>query len=237
MQKRLIWVIFFFFTTSLFGVYDIKLGIYSDVNNLRASIVKVRPYTFRKKIKVRKKGQYYYLYVRIQADREKADRALRVYRKVFKDAFIADGVNAVKKKHKKKRVSKQKKQMLKKSLFKSRVSRNKKNLKSFLFHKSIYMCYEDGPGYLEHRIVQIHFHKNLLSYLPLSLEKKVPLKIPYKIRKETIFLRLSDVEIVHKVMEKKESYLHIQSYVKKHKMYTLRYFFDKEHALAYIGKK
>lgn len=75
-------------STVLFGAYDIKIGVYKNEKNLRANIAKIKDAKYRKSIIVEKKRNLYYVHAVIDSNKE-AKNALRVYKRIFKDAFIA----------------------------------------------------------------------------------------------------------------------------------------------------
>lgn len=324
MKKLFLLLVLIFSTSMLFADFDIKLGVFKNVKNLRANIAKVKPYTFRKQIIVKKRKGFYYTYAIVEGSRSQAKKALKAYQNIFQDAFIAGQVKPRKKRVKKKvsvkkisqkkesvkkmpkqKVSSQKPLLkkapkvivltkmpitkkteeqnsssseinvntiennisivsnevliTKKSLGESKedttvkdVNQTEKNMtkiivtqteivekivqivdaKEVLFLKTIYLCYEDGPAHLIHRVVQMKFNEDSISYAPLD-EKEI-LDIHYTIVENMISLSLFDIMMIHKVIEKKDTYLVVESYVGTKKMHKLRYYFNKENAQKFL---
>jgi len=86
---------------------------------------------------------------------------------------------------------------------------------------------------LKGRVVQLIFNEiNSVTYVPL--DKSQTLEIDYSIEKNKIVLHLSDITMIHKVIEKKDTYLRVESYVGSKKMYVLRYYFNLEDALKFL---
>jgi len=220
----------------LFGAYDIKLGVFKNVENLRVNIAKIKPYTFRKQIIVKNKKGFYYTYAIVKGNSIQAHKALRVYRRIFKDAFIAGKIkerHKVKKKLRKKKIKHVKKIKPIAKIVPAPVGTMKiLDAKVLLKNKTVYLCYEDGPAHLEKRIVQMVFNENTISYMPL--DKKETLEIDYTIKNNSVLLKLSDITMIHKVIEKKDTYLIVESYVSTKKMHTLRYYFNQEDALKFL---
>jgi len=231
----LLWVLIFS-TSTLFGAYDIKLGVFKNVKNLRVNIAKIKPYTLRKQIIIKNKKGFYYTHATVSGSRSQADKALKAYRRIFKDAFIAGKIkehHKVKKKLRKKKIKHVKKIKPIAKIVPVEVATMKTlDAKLLLKNKTVYLCYEDGPAHLEKRIVQMVFNENTISYIPL--DKKEALEIDYSIKNSSVLLKLSDITMIHKIIEKKETYLAVESYVGSKKMHTLRYYFNQEDALKFL---
>jgi hypothetical protein len=223
------------FSSMLFGAYDIKIGVFQNGKNLRANIAKVKPSTFRKQIIVQKKNNLYYAHAVIFGTGINAANALKAYRKVFKDAFISGKVREVKTKPKvkiiPKNISVKKEQKL---LPVPKVKKELLDAKTLLLDKNVYVCYVNGPGHLDDRVVQMVFNEKSMVYSPL--DKKVSLNIKYKIKKDKVFLNVMDTEIIHKLVDHKEGYITVESYIGMKKMHDLRYFFNQEDAFQYLKK-
>ena len=259
-------------TSELFAAFDIKLGVFQDIKNLHKNIAKVKPYVFRKQIIVKNRKGFYYTYAIVLGSRSQANKALKAYRTIFHDAFIAGQTKErpkIKKKLRKKTTIKKKthiktvekiKPMVKiipEVVVVANIDDNKtddnilqvivpiKNdinstikpmdAKVLLSGKTIYMCYEDGPAHLEKRIVQMTFNEKNIDYSPLENTKR--LKIRYTIEKNMLKLYLADISMVHKVMENKDHYLAVESYVGSKKMHHLRYYYTFKDAIGYLKKK
>jgi len=223
----------------LFGAYDIKLGVFKNVKNLRANIAKVKPYTFRKQIIVKNRKSLYYTYAIVKGSYTQANKALKVYRRIFKDAFIAGKMKkrpkAIKKLRKKKIKHVKKIKPIAKTIPAQVANLEILDSKSLLRNKTVYLCYEDGPAHLQKRIVQMVFNENTISYMPL--DKKETLEIDYTIKNNSVLLKLSDITMIHKVIEKKETYLVVESYVGSKKMHHLRYYYILKDAIEYLKKR
>ena len=207
----------------LFGAYDIKLGVFANVKNLRANIAKVRPVMFRHKIIVQKKNNLYYTHAIISGTDVQAAKALKSYSTIFPDAFIS---GQVKEQYKKIRVMKKQRVLKKKVLL---------DAGSLLQGKTIYLCYADGPSHLDNRIVAMTFNDKTITYTPL--EKKSTVEIPYTIEKNKVLLHVSDTQMIHKVIDNRKTYLDVESYIGTKKMHHLRYYFIVKDAIEYLKKK
>ena len=228
----------------LFGAYDIKLGVFANVKNLRANITKVKPVIFRDKIIMQKKNKLYYTHAIISGSDVQAAKALTSYRHIFPDAFISGEVQEY---HSKKRVFKKRKIVKKvKEIDKAeslpvpnaiKMPEKKALLDavSLLQGKTIYLCYTDGPTHLDKRIVAMTFNDKTITYAPL--EKKSTVEIPYSIEKNRILLHVADIQMIHKVIKNKKTYLDVESYIDTKKMHHLRYYFILKDAIAYLKNK
>jgi hypothetical protein len=278
MKKTFLLLVLIFSTSMLLGAFDIKLGVFKNIKNLRVNIAKVKPYTFRKQIIVKKRKSFYYTYAIVKGSRSQATKALKAYQHIFKDAFIAGQIKpskkiakkkiSAKKSVRKKRTSKKvsvkkvtdKKNMpIKKTLIKKEmdalvedVNDTKKNtskivvaprvmvekkvtiidIKEVLSLKTVYLCYEGGPAHLKHRVVQMTFNEDTISYNPLG-EDPI-LDIAYKMEENKVVLTLMDTQMTHKIVDNQEDYLSVKSYVGDKKMHTLRYYFNESLAVKYV---
>ena len=228
----------------LFGAYDIKLGVFANVKNLRANITKVRPVVFRHKIIVQKKNKLYYTHAIISGSGVQAAKALKSYKRIFPDAFIS---GEVKEHHPKRKVVKKRRAVKKvKETDKTESSPTlnavktpeKKALldaRSLLQGKTVYLCYTDGPSQVGKRIVAMTFNDKTITYTPL--EKKSTVEIPYTIEKNKVLLHVADTQMIHKVIGNSKTYLDIESYIGTKKMHHLRYYFIVKDAIEYLKKK
>ena len=239
------------YSSALFAAFDIKLGVFQDIKNLHKNIAKIKPYTFRKQIIVNNKKGFYYTHAIIAGSRSQVNKALKAYQTIFTDAFIAGET----KEHPKVGTKKKIKKTTRKNLRKKKIKKAKKiksivklmpvsivskvavaetlDAKTLLANKTVYLCYEDGPVHLKGRVVQLIFNEiNSVTYVPL--DKSQTLEIDYSIENNRIVLHLSDITMIHKVIEKKDTYLRVESYVGSKKMYVLRYYFNLEDALKFL---
>ena len=106
---------------------------------------------------------------------------------------------------------------------------------SLLEEKTIYLCYSDGPSHVDKRIVAMTFNDKTIIYAPL--EKKSTVEIPYTVEKNRILLDVADIQMVHKVIENKKTYLDVESYIGIKQMHHLRYYFIVKDAIEYLKTK
>ena len=243
-MMRILLIFAIFGIHMLFGAYDIKLGVFANVKNLRANIVKVRPVVFRHKIIVQKKNKLYYTHAIIPGSGVQAAKALKSYKRIFPDAFIS---GEVKEHHRKRKVVKKRRAVKKVKetdktenypiLKATEISPKEKLLAidSLLEGKTIYLCYADGPSHLDNRIVAMTFNGKTITYTPL--EKKSTVEIPYTIEKNKVLLDVADTQMIHKVIENRKTYLDVESYIGTKKMHHLRYYFIVKDAIAYLKHK
>ena len=224
MQKFLVLLVIFFYTTTLFGAYDVKIGVYKNAKNLRANIAKIKSTKYRKSIVIEKKNRLYYAHAILPSSKD-ARNALHAYKRVFDDAFIS-----------KKQV--QTKVIIKRVFPKvaKKIKTQKKiqiiNAKELLIDKTIYVCYEKSDD-VNKRVVKMHFEKEHIVYTSL-INKNKPLKIKYTFNKENIILSLSGLEVRHKVYKKDENILYLTSFIEGKKISKLRYFFEKKDAMNFL---
>jgi len=224
MQKFLVLLVIFFYTTTLFGAYDVKIGVYKNAKNLRANIAKIKSTKYRKSIVIEKKNRLYYAHAILPSSKD-ARNALHAYKRVFDDAFIS-----------KKQV--QTKVIIKRVFPKvaKKIKTQKKiqiiNAKELLIDKTIYVCYEKSDD-VNKRVVKMHFEKEYIVYTSL-INKNKPLKIKYTFNKENIILSLSGLEVRHKVYKKDENILYLTSFIEGKKISKLRYFFEKKDAMNFL---
>lgn len=134
--------------TILYASYDVKIGVYKNVQNLRANIKKIKTFSYRNKIVIIRKGTLYYAHAIFESNSE-AKKALSEYKIYFSDAFIAkepvtDIVKKVKKLKEIKSISKVKKKVssskqIKKTLPKVKEDsiKNMKTLKPIVLKEEI----------------------------------------------------------------------------------------------------
>lgn len=206
----------------LMGGFDIKIGVFSNAKNLQNNIKKITSTKYRKAIIVEKKRHLSYVHAIINGTRSDAKKALLRYQKVFPDAFISQEKSE-------KLLPPQKKKSVKK------LKRAQLHAKKILLHKTMYVCYEDAPIGLSGQLVKMHFLEDKIAYLRLG--KNTPLDISYTLEQNTIRLKISALEMQHKIVSDKGDYFLVYSYVKEKKMHTLRYYKMKTKALEYISKR
>jgi len=216
MQKFLALLVISFYATTLFGAYDVKIGVYKNAKNLRANIAKIKNTKYRKSIVIEKKNRLYYAHAILPSSKD-ARNALHAYKRVFNDAFISQKQVETKKVIKKIKIPKKIQTI---------------NAKELLMDKTIYACYEKSDD-INKRVVKIHFEKEHIVYTSL-LNKNKPLNIKYIFNKENIILSLSGLEVRHKVYKKDENTLYLISFIEGKKISKLRYFFEKKDAMNFL---
>jgi len=229
MKNVFILITFLVYTTTLFGAYDVKIGVYKNAKNLRIKIAKIKSIKYRRSIKIEKKNRLYYAHA-ILASNKDAQNALHAYKKIFKDAFIAK--EQVVLKSNKKRV---KKKLVAKSEAKKQVLSKKIEAKKLLGHQTVYLCYDKSPKHLKKRVVQMVFDEQMVKYTPLD-NKKNQLDIEYTFENAKVRLNLLDMNITHEIDAIHTDYLSARSSVSGETAYTLRYYFNEKEALAFVKR-
>jgi hypothetical protein len=219
MQKLVVLLGMFLTTTTLFGAYDVKIGVYKNGENLRHNIAKVGNTKYRKRIIVERKNRLYYAHAVLTSNAD-AKNALHAYKRVFKDAFISKNQVQVKNVAKKIKVPKKTEHI---------------NAKTLLENKTIYLCYEKGPKHLKDRVVQMVFSKEHVIYNPLK-KMATPVEMPYEFKDNTLTLHLSEMKITHHIYKKASNFLYAQSMIDGLVVNKLRYYFDEKSALEYVAK-
>lgn len=251
MQKLLLSLLWLLLsTTTLFGAYDVKIGVYKNAKNLKANIAKIKPAKYRNYIHIKKKNNLNYVHAVIEGNKE-ARNALHAYKRVFEDAFISKKqvkLKKVPKKAPKKAPQKvaqkapspspEEKPMKEKPVDEVKHEAPKEQVlaKDLLLNKKVYLCYEKQTAGTQKRIVQMHFKQENVAYLPLGSKNK-PLNFPYTFVKDTIALPVSNMLVTHKILKKEKNYVSGMSYINGKEAHALRYYFDKEAAEAFVADR
>lgn len=229
MQKFLALLVIFFYTTTLFGAYDVKIGVYKNAKNLRENIAKIKNVKYKKHVKIEKKNRLYYAHAVLNSNHE-AKKALMAYKPVFKDAFIA----------KKQIVLKARKELLKSRDKPKKNMQIKKAIdtieaEKLLNHKTVYLCYEKSPKHLKSRVARMDFSDQKVTYTPLN-KKNTILDISCTFKDSKVVLKLTDMNITHEISEIHDTYLAAKNSLAGVTVYTLRYYFEKEKALEFVKR-
>lgn len=224
-----LFLVFFtlFYATTLFGAYEVKIAVYKNAKNLHAAIAKISKAKYRNSIKVEKKHNLYYAHAILASNKEAAN-ALHDYKKVFQDAFIAD-----------KQVALPQPKPAHKTVqpVAPKVKETKPlpllNAQALLEDKTVYLCYENGPAHLKDRLVKMVFKAGEVTYDPMKKMSK-PVEMPCAFKKNALTLQLSDMKITHQLTEKRPNYLLAKSTIDGVVVNRLRYYFDKDAALAFV---
>jgi len=229
MQKLVVLLGILLTTTTLFGAYDVKIAVYKNSENLHKNIAKIQSSQYKKHVRIEKKNHLYYAHAILNSKSE-AKRALKAYKPIFKDAFIA----------KKKIVLKEKKTSVK-HIKKSKENVEKKETflpieaEKLLNHKTIYLCYEKSPKHLKNRVVRMDFSDQKVTYTALN-KKNTVLDISCVFKDSKVVLNLADMNITHEISEIHDSYLSVKNSLDGVTIYILRYYFDKKDALEFVKR-
>ncbi len=229
MKKFLVFFMVFTYTTTLFGAYDVKIGVYKNAKNLRANIAKIKSSKYRKYIIVQKKNNLNYVHAVIDSGVE-AQKALHSYKRIFKDAFISKTQVKTKVQKKIKRIVSKPKNKKQKQKTKNTI-----NAKSLLNHKTVYLCYDKSPERLKNRIVKMIFEEDTVNYEPLY-KKNTQLDMKYTFKDANVVLNLTDINITHEINTVNDKYLSAKNSMSGVTVYTLRYYFSKNDALEFVKR-
>ena len=226
MKKQILFLSVLLAASNLFGAYEIKIAKYKNHTFLILGIAKIKASEYRKNIVIEKRNEFYYVTSALYESKSEAQKALHAYKKVFKDAYIQDGM----KNHIPNEVSE--KRVL--SELEKPQTEKQCNAEELLEKKTVYLCYENGSTSSQKRIIQMNFEGEYMEYLPLKSTYK-PLKIDYTFKDDTIVLPMSGIEFVHKIYKKEEKFLRVKSFTEgKESSHTLRYYYKKEDALEFL---
>jgi len=88
MYKFIFSFILFFYSTTLFSDYNIRIAVYKNLTELRGKIGTVKNKNYIQQVIIEKRKNLYYAYAYFPTKRE-AQKGLLEYKKVFSDAFIS----------------------------------------------------------------------------------------------------------------------------------------------------
>jgi len=218
-----------FFLSAETAFYTIKLATYKKRSNVEQNILKLDPY-LQKNIVIDQGDDLTYKVSTQPSERTVLEKKLPLYRKVFKDAFIApvkpiektDPV-VVKPKTKEQNISK-------------KIDTDKKSFSTSIEQKTFYLCSRGKVAKGKKFIIKVTFTKDTVTYTPL-LKEVSPLKSHYKIENERLYLfnnKKIDLNIYSKLEKVTLTYYLISSWEKNKKLNELRYYFDRENAKKYL---
>jgi len=233
--KKVFVALVFIYASTLFGAYEIKLGVYKNTKNLQLNIEKIKSTKYKKYISIRRKNNLNYVHAIIDGNKKEAERALKIYKTIFKDAFIS---------HRKvvqiKKV--QKKVSLKASSIVSLttppqipeiVKVKHFNAQKLLKNKTIYLCYETDVTHSQKRIMEMKFSEGTLKYRSL-LHDFTPIDVVYHFDNESIYLEISGIDFKHRIDDVNENSLYLTSFINGKKAHRLRYYFTLKDAKKYM---
>jgi len=221
-----------FYSSALLGGYEIKLGVYKNTKNLQLNLHNIKPVKFQKYITVRRNNDLNYVHAMIDGNQAEAEKALKIYKSIFKDAFIVNrkiklANNIPQKKSKKiSSITPEKVSEL--------VSKKQFDAQALLKHKTIYLCYEADARHAKKRIMELKFLEKTLKYKSL-LDDYEPIDIPYHFDKENIYLKMSGLDFKHTIDKTDINFLYLKSFINGKKAHRLRYYFTLKDAKQYMG--
>jgi len=219
------------YTSILFGAYEIKLGVYKNTKNLQLNIEKIKPSKYKNYISVRRKNNLNYVHAVIDGNKREVEQALKVYKSIFKEAFISAHkivlVKEVQKESSLKISSPQTKMTVK------TVNINHFNAQDLLKNKTIYLCYEEDVSHSKKRIMEMRFSDETLKYRSL-LHDFTPIDVAYHFDDESIYLTLSGIDFKHTIDDTNQKFLHLTSFINGKKAHHLRYYFSLKDAKQYM---
>jgi len=226
MKTKILFLTVLLTASNLFGAYEIKIAKYKNHTFLMLAIAKIKASEYRKNIVIEKRNEFYYVTSAGYESQSEAQKALHVYKKVFKDAYIQDDIK-----------SQSPTEVSEKTVItelEKPQTEKQCNAEELLKNKRVYLCYENGSTSSQKRIIQMDFKGEYVEYLPLKSTYD-PLKISYTFKDDTVVLPMSGVEFVYKICKKEEKFLVLKSFTNgKESSHTLRYYFDKEDAVEFL---
>ena len=218
-----------FFLSAETAFYTIKLATYKKRSNVEENILKLDPY-LQKNIVIDQGDDLIYKVSTQPSERTVLEKKLSLYRKVFKDAFIAlvkpikkiDPL-VVKPKNKEHNTSKE-------------IATDKKSFYKAIQKKTFYLCSRGKAAKGKKFMIEVRFTKDTVTYTPL-LKEVSPLKSQYKIENEKLYLfnkEKINLNMYSKLEKITETYNLISSWEKNKKLNVLRYYFDRKDAKKYL---
>ena len=213
-------------------------------------IAKIKSSEYRKNIVIEKKDTFYYV-TSVQYESEsEAQKALHAYKKVFNDAFIEQEEGNVTVPLPVEEVSR-KKEMLEEEASKNETNETVEkeelpqeaienvalpifNAKTLLENKTVYVCYEDGVQSAAKQIIRLDFKKEYVGYSKL-INDIPPIDIPYIFDRDSVILTLSGINFTYQIYAQNKDFLSVKNLIAGKEGDTLRYYFDKALALAFVG--
>lgn len=219
------------YTSILLGAYDIKLGVYKNTKNLQLNIEKIKPTKYKNYISIRRKNNLNYVHAITDGNREEAESALKVYKSIFKEAFISTQPITLTKKVQKKATSKVSSPQIKTIPKIANVKHF--DAQTLLKNKTIYLCYEADVLHSQKRIMEMRFSDETLKYRSL-LHDFTPIDVVYHFDEGSIYFTLSGIDFKHTINEENQKFLYLTSFIKGKKAHRLRYYFTLEDAQQYM---
>jgi len=219
-----------FFLSAETAFYTIKLATYKKRSNVEENILKLDPY-LQKNIVIDQGDDLMYKVSTQPSERTVLKKKLLLYRKVFKDAFIASVESVEKTDLRVKRSQNKIDTNLKK------INRDKKPFYEHIKQQTFYVCSRGKIAKGKKFIVKVAFKKDLVSYIPEQKEVS-SIEAYYKVKNEKLYFynKESDIDLgmFDKLEKVTKKYILISSWEKNKKFRTRRYYFDRKDAKKYL---
>ena len=227
--------------------YTIRIAVYKNIDSLEHELNKLSP-VLRKTVEIQKRGEQHLACSAHTDNKEKLEKLLPSYQKVFPDAFISahqvQEINTtqtkpVKKIEANKTVPQIKQKIVYKPYSRKIVNPTKNNISLYdRFHqKTLYLCaYGENP-WSPNVLIHVAFFDKEVIYTPIMGEVS-PRREIYTIDQNKLHISqqgLFDSEIYNTLDSVTSEYYLISSWVGKSKVNTIRYYFDLEKAEAYVA--
>lgn len=233
--------------------YVVRIAVYKNVDSLQYELNKLSP-TLRKTIEIQKRGEDHVACSIHTEDKQKLQKLLPSYKKVFPDAFIstykATEINKtippqttkttpVKTTEIKETPSNIKQKRVYTPYSRKIVNPPKNDISLYdRFHqKTLYLCAYGAEEWSPNILIHVAFFDKEVIYTPIMGDIS-PRREVYTIEKNKLYisqLGLFDSEISNTLDSITSEYYLISTWVGKSKVTTIRYYFDLEKAEAYIA--
>lgn len=227
MKKIFLLLALLFSASNLFGAYKVKIAVYKNHANLMGIISKISVAEYRKNIIIEKKNHLYYVTSTLYESKSEAMKALKVYKKVFSDAFID--------KAEQKKIAPAATEVLAQTPERTEKKQiNAFDAKRLLENKTVYLCNENVSKNAKKQIAKMDFKNEYVVYSKLGKDMP-PIKIPYTFDKDCVILPRSGIEFKYKIYQEGEHFLSAKSFINDNEGNHFRYYFDKEAALSFAA--
>jgi hypothetical protein len=227
--------------------YTIRIAVYKNIDSLEHELNKLSP-VLRKTVEIQKRGEQHLACSSHTDNKEKLEKLLPSYQKVFPDAFISTyqtaeinttQINTVKKTEVKKMPPQIKQKIVYNPYSRKIVNPTKKNIPLYdRFHqKTLYLCAYGEHPWSPNVLLHVAFFDKEVIYTPLMGEVSTRREI-YTIDNNRLYISkqgLFDSEIYNTLDSITSEYYLISGWVGNTKVNTIRYYFDLEKAEAYVA--
>lgn len=227
--------------------YTVRIAVYNNVDSLQHELNKLSP-ALRKTVEIQKRGEQHVACSTHTDNKEKLEKLLPSYQKVFPDAFIssyqAPEINTTQmdtiKKIEVKKIPPQIKQKKVYNPYSRKIANPTKNnipLYDRFHQKTLYLCAYGKDTWSPNVLIHVAFFDKEVIYTPIMGEVS-PRREIYTIDQNKLHISqqgLFDSEIYNTLDSVTSEYYLISSWVGKSKVNTIRYYFDLEKAEAYVA--